>query len=203
MTILLEWITEGGNYLQYREDKANPATLGKAKKDYSKTIADSTNSAGVKVEQTPKMVMDKIAHLENAFQKAHDWINNTGQGVDDQEQFWSAVIQRCEHYYMLEPVLGEQASAAPKHTTDSLLNSNSSSGEEEDNHGNNNDDDSVSCMSGGDKTTNSSSKSATLTTSKRVGGKITESSLKKQQRGVVDFNSYLEDSSQVRRKMLE
>jgi hypothetical protein len=58
---------------------------------------------------------------EASFHKAHDWANNTGQGVEkDGEGFKAAVEFRCE-YYLLEPIMGDRASVQPKHTTDTFL----------------------------------------------------------------------------------
>jgi hypothetical protein len=106
----------------FRGDVSSPSTLSKRKKDYCADLAKFMNDSKVQITRTGKMVRDKIHHLEASFRKAHDWANNTGQGVEkDGEEFKAAVELRCEYYYLLEPIMGDRASAQPKHTTDSFL----------------------------------------------------------------------------------
>ena len=122
MQILLNWMTTEGNYSLFRGDVSSPSTLSKRKKDYCADLAKFMNDSKVQITRTGKMVRDKIHHLEASFRKAHDWANNTGQGVEkDGEEFKAAVELRCEYYYLLEPIMGDRASAQPKHTTDSFL----------------------------------------------------------------------------------
>jgi hypothetical protein len=61
------------------------------------------------VGRSAKQILDKIILIEKSFKLAHDWINNTGQGVDNQEQFREAVMKQCLYYYELEEkAMGEK-----------------------------------------------------------------------------------------------
>ena len=87
--------------------------------------------AGCRVHRTVDAAVKKIQELEPKFVQAHDWANNTGQGVreqDEEETFENLVRQRCRWYFDLLPIMGDRSKAAPLVTTDDLMESDADSG---------------------------------------------------------------------------
>jgi hypothetical protein len=79
--ILLDWLTEEGNYSKYRGKNNN----GVSKNKYAQKVADMMNSKGVRVKRDAKMVVNRIAGLEDSFKNAFDFANSeTGAGLMEQ-----------------------------------------------------------------------------------------------------------------------
>jgi hypothetical protein len=118
--ILLDWLTEEGNYSRYRGKNNN----GVSKNKYAQRIADIMNSKGVRVKRDAKMVVNKISALEDAFKNAFDFANSeTGAGLMEQGalgSFEAAVKGRCAFYYDLLPIMKDRSSAKPKCTSEEL-----------------------------------------------------------------------------------
>jgi hypothetical protein len=72
--ILLDWITEEGNYALYQ---GGPQTKGKAKKKVAAQITRIINAKGVLVPRNAKQVENKIQNMEKQFREAHDFANDT------------------------------------------------------------------------------------------------------------------------------
>ena len=73
----------------------------------------------------------KNQKLETKFVQAHDWANNTGQDVreqDGQETFENLVHQCCCWYFDLLPIMRDRSKASLPMTTDDLLESDAESG---------------------------------------------------------------------------
>jgi hypothetical protein len=104
MSILIDWLTTEGNFSRFRGNKE-----GKTKLAICEEVANIMKEKGIVAERTGKLILDKILVIEKSFKVAHDWINQTGQGVDDTEQFEQAVTKRCQFYYELEQVMGDRA----------------------------------------------------------------------------------------------
>ena len=82
--ILLQWITEEGNYALFR---GGPQTKGKTKKKVAAQIARIINDKGVLVQRNAKQVENKIRHFETQFKLAHDWGNTvTGAGLQENDR---------------------------------------------------------------------------------------------------------------------
>jgi hypothetical protein len=118
--ILLDWLTEEGNYSKYRGKNNN----GVSKNKYAQRIADIMNSKGVRVKRDAKLVVNKIAGLEDSFKNAFDFANSeTGAGLMEQGalgSFEAAVKARCTFYYDLLPIMKDRSSAKPKCTSEEL-----------------------------------------------------------------------------------
>lgn len=119
INILMNWLTTEGNYGKFRGHDNH----GKRKLAFGLQIAKKIKDAGCRVARSGEAVVKKIQEIEGKFIKAHDWVNNTGQGVREQDgmaTFEECVRQRCKWYFELEPIMGDRAKAQPKATTESL-----------------------------------------------------------------------------------
>ena len=64
----------------------------------------------------------KITSIENEFRNAADWMENTGQGVEQGGLDWrGAILKRSPYFFELEEVIGEKASTKPLMTSDKLF----------------------------------------------------------------------------------
>ena len=96
---------------------------GTRKQTYGQQIAEKIKGARCRIERSADAVVKKIQEIEGRFIKAHDWVNNTGQGVKENETaetFEGLVRARCKWYFELAPIMGDRSKARPKVTTDSL-----------------------------------------------------------------------------------
>ena len=122
MKILLDWLTTEGNYAQYCGATGNDGT---SKTQFHKIISDIINGTSGCVTRLPKHVSNKIGSLESQFRMARDWANATGQGVEDETQFKSAVLSRCKYYYDLLEIMGDRPNAQPLTSNEDTLDSSS------------------------------------------------------------------------------
>ena len=124
MAILLTWLYQEGNYSRFRGDNKNS---GKRKLAHGLQVSNMIKDSGCRMERTAEAVVSKIREIETKFIKAHDWVNNTGQGVKENEgvhSFEGAVRKRCPWYFELEPIMAERSKARPKATTESIGDDN-------------------------------------------------------------------------------
>jgi hypothetical protein len=103
-SLLIDWMTTGSNFSRFRGNNE-----GKTKLAICEEIAAVLKEKKIIIERPAKQILDKIHSIEKSFKAAHDWINHTGQGVDDREQFREAVLKRCLYYYELEATMGDRA----------------------------------------------------------------------------------------------
>eukprot|EP00977_Amphora_coffeiformis_P016532 scaffold5140_cov212-Amphora_coffeaeformis.AAC.2 len=81
------------------------------------------------MEHGSRLMDSKSQKRSKKLDAAHDWVNNTGQGVKEnetKETFEDLVRQRCKWYFELAPIMGDRSKARPKVTTDLLDNELSS-----------------------------------------------------------------------------
>ena len=117
LDVLLDWMTTGNNYATWKGGNKNS---GKTKKTIASTISEKISRAGIKTERKPKDIMMKIASIEAKFKQAYDWLHNTGSGVEDKESLKEIVLGKCQHFYTLEPIMGDRASTQPLATEENL-----------------------------------------------------------------------------------
>ena len=123
LRILLDWLLQEGNY---RKFCGGTESKGMRKIDYGKSLSLRMRDAGCRVARSADAVVKKIQELETKFVQAHDWANNTGQGVkeqDGEQTYENLVKQRCKWYFGLLPIMGDRSKATPAVTTDDLLES--------------------------------------------------------------------------------
>jgi hypothetical protein len=129
--ILLDWITEEGNYALYQ---GGPQTKGKTKKKVAAQIACIINHKGVRFQRNAKQAENKIQHIEKQFRLAHGFANSvTGAGLQENDpgSFEDAVKQKCSQYYFLLDVMIERSSMKPK-AANTLLDSSKSEDDNDD-----------------------------------------------------------------------
>ena len=119
MNILMEWLMEEGNYSRFR-GKDNRGTRKLA---YGIQLSNKMKAADCRVHRSPEAVVKQIQEIEKKFIKAHDWANNTGQGVKERDgdtTFENLVRIRCKWYFELAPIMADRSKAKPKATTETL-----------------------------------------------------------------------------------
>eukprot|EP00977_Amphora_coffeiformis_P012197 scaffold3011_cov105-Amphora_coffeaeformis.AAC.1 len=110
---------EEGNYSRFR-GKDN---WGTRKLAYGIQLSNKMKAAGCRVSRSPEAVVKQVQEIEKKFIKAHDWANNTGQGVkerDGETTFDNLVRARCKWCFELAPIMADRIKAKPKVTTETL-----------------------------------------------------------------------------------
>jgi hypothetical protein len=111
LSVLMDWLTTEGNYSSYAGSNGN--VMGKSKAQFHKDISLLIKAKIPDSDREPKDVENKIVSLERQFRLAMDWVNNTGQGVDNPGDFEAAVLKRCPLWKDLEPIMGERPNSKP------------------------------------------------------------------------------------------
>ena len=67
-------------------------------------------------------MLSKIQYIKKSWKRAHDWAQETGQGVleTDPDGFEEAIIKYCCFYYVLLDVMQDRASLKVVLTTDKI-----------------------------------------------------------------------------------
>ena len=114
-TVLLDWWTTGDNWSKYRGGKGDNGKTGVTKKEQTwKKLSDEIKKAGITVARNARAVGAKIARMESEYKNAHDFVNNTGQGLMDEGKDITEIVKKmCSYYYMLDPIMGNRASTKP------------------------------------------------------------------------------------------
>ena len=75
----------------------------------------------VGVNCTNDSVCKKITSLEAQYRKAKDWLENTGSGVEDEEQLRTVVLKMCPYFYDLDAVMKDRPSSYAAYTNEILF----------------------------------------------------------------------------------
>ncbi|KAH9464879.1 hypothetical protein Pst134EB_004384 [Puccinia striiformis f. sp. tritici] len=104
--IILCWITTGKNYEKWRGDKEE----GKSKVRLLTEINKLMNESGI-FHREPRGIRQKIGELQKLYNKARDFLKNTGEGIlaEDEENGVYTVEQKlhedCPYWDQLDPVM--------------------------------------------------------------------------------------------------
>jgi hypothetical protein len=119
-SIVIGWLTEEGNYRRYRGSD----NKGLRKTEFAEKIAIIINSSGMKIKRDAKMVVNKIASLEGAFHRAHDFAQHeTGAGkevTDTGKTFEEVVTGKFKYYYEMLEVMADRAGGRATCSTDNV-----------------------------------------------------------------------------------
>ena len=78
MDVLLDWLTTSGNYARWRGDSSGGITKDALCNEILGKLAD----AGLR-HRNKNHVRSKIKDLQQAYNRARDWLSHTGQGLLD------------------------------------------------------------------------------------------------------------------------
>jgi len=77
LDIVLEWLTSGTNYARWRGDSSGITKDALASEIVARMVAEKITYRSNKDIQT------KINDIQSAYNRARDWLANTGQGIKD------------------------------------------------------------------------------------------------------------------------
>ena len=95
MATLINWWNIHPNYQKYRGKHNN----GVKKIQICEKICANINKVS-RCVRTASSVKSKIMYIEQSWRKAHDWANETGQGVKENEgveSFEAGVLRYCRY----------------------------------------------------------------------------------------------------------
>jgi len=120
--VLNDWTTTPGNHVDCRGKGEN----GLTKKHFCMAVSAKTNNLTVS-ERTWESVQTMIATHEESQRSCNEWINNTGQGVENpdqgEESFDAIANKRRPFHYNWEPVMTDRAGSNLAVASDDLDNS--------------------------------------------------------------------------------
>ena len=116
ITLLLEWISTEPNYARWKGSHGTGETKSVLCSEISKFIKEN----GITIDRAPKEVHRKISALESSHRAASDWLGGTGQGVTNETDLRSAILSRCVHWDILEPIMGASDSVDPLFTENDI-----------------------------------------------------------------------------------
>jgi hypothetical protein len=110
LSVLIKWMTDGNNYSRYRGGEGQS---GETKQTLAGEVSQAIRDSGVMTARMPKDVMSKSLALEASFRATSDWLNNTGQGVQNETDLRAAILQKCPTFYELQPIMDDSPSTHP------------------------------------------------------------------------------------------
>ncbi|KAH9473698.1 hypothetical protein MJO29_000761 [Puccinia striiformis f. sp. tritici] len=119
--IILRWITTGKNYTKWRGDKEE----GKSKVRLLTEINKLMNKCGI-FHREAKGIRQKIGELQKSYNKARDFLKNTGEGIlaEDEENGVYTVEQKiqeeCPYWDQLDPIMGDRSVTQPLHVRSTI-----------------------------------------------------------------------------------
>ncbi|KAG9403413.1 hypothetical protein AC1031_006058 [Aphanomyces cochlioides] len=123
MEVLVAWLSNEANYTRWKGGDKN---CGLTKGALAKEIVSSMEQHGI-YHRKPKDIIQKVSVRESTYRSTTDWLNNTGQGVEDEESIRAHVEKMCPHYYSLDSVMRDRASTQPLATSSDLCVSDNDS----------------------------------------------------------------------------
>lgn len=134
MDVLLDWISEHGNYEWWRSDVNQINT----KESICQEIFALMHQHGLTHRHT-RDVRSKINDLERTFCDVVNWRSGTGEGImaargaEGAPDIRVKMNKFCKHYDVLEPVMLDSASSRPLFTNEESVASTESHGDDSSN----------------------------------------------------------------------
>ncbi|KAE9152550.1 hypothetical protein PF006_g3254 [Phytophthora fragariae] len=112
ISVLIDWLTTGTNYTRYR---GGDDQCGDSKNTLARENVQLIEEADITTTRNAKDITNKITTLEASFWAAEDWLNNTGQGCDNNEpSIRAAILARCSYYFDLRVIMRDRVSTRPQ-----------------------------------------------------------------------------------------
>ncbi len=81
---------------KYRGGKGDNGKTGVTKKEQTwKKLAEEIKKAGRSTSRNARAVGAKIARMASEYKNAHDFVNNTGQGLMDEGKDVTEIVKKC------------------------------------------------------------------------------------------------------------
>ncbi|PLW49311.1 hypothetical protein PCASD_02693 [Puccinia coronata f. sp. avenae] len=116
ITIILDWLGTGTNYLQWLGDLESGTTKTRLCSEILQIMKDSRIT-----HRDSKGVQQKIGDLQALYNTAHNWKKNTGQGILEQDELNGVrtveekVLEICCYWEELDPIMGSRLVTEPLH----------------------------------------------------------------------------------------
>ncbi|PLW45003.1 hypothetical protein PCASD_06959 [Puccinia coronata f. sp. avenae] len=121
ITIILDWLGTGKNYLQWRGDVEGGIT----KTRLCSEILQIMQEHGI-THRDSKGIRQKLGDLQASYNAACDWKKNTGQGILARDEIngvrtvQAKVLEICRHWDSLDPIMSSRSVTEPLHVRSSL-----------------------------------------------------------------------------------
>ncbi|KAG9415328.1 hypothetical protein AC1031_008766 [Aphanomyces cochlioides] len=116
MDVLIEWLSNETNYSRWKGSDRHSGT----KKSVLASEIKRTMMENGLLHRKAKDIMQKVSVLEQQYRSARDWLNNTGQGIEDQATIDDEVKKICPYFFDLDSVMHDRASSEALATSDNL-----------------------------------------------------------------------------------
>ena len=105
----MDWPTTEGNYSKY---VGGAGQEGTTKKVFCSRIAKEISSSDNSQTHSSEDAYKYISRLEKQFRNGLDWLNQTGQGLEE-GQIKDYMKKRFPSFELLKPIMGEWPNAKP------------------------------------------------------------------------------------------
>jgi hypothetical protein len=123
LDVLLDWLTNGSNYMRWKGGASGGTTKEKMCSDVVALLRNQEI-----LHRTNRDIRNKIGELERSYRSATDWLAKTGQGIQEEDTSTGSntiqayVTKICKFYDILHPIMRDRPSARPLFTNEKREN---------------------------------------------------------------------------------